>query len=95
MKYVIELISYKGNTFHTFEGTEAEARIFARNLIIKKGKNDWIAIIFAHPDIDVMNVIDSIWYGETPQTVGKWVCRSYIKRKHGIMNADGTVKYRG
>lgn len=84
MKYTIELVCSKGNTFREFEGTEKGARFYAKNLVIKKGKDEWDANIFENRS-GLLTHVGKMYYDHE-----KW----YYSTKKGYytVNTDGSIR---
>lgn len=85
MKYTIELISPKGNTIREFDGLETGARRFARNSIIQRGTDDWMAIIYKGSYAKGLEEVGKVWYDYDGWTFRK------TKGKDYLMNNDGTL----
>ena len=84
MKYTIELVWSKGNTFREFEGTEKGARAYAKNLLIKKGKDLWTAIIYENKS-GWLNQVGKMYFDHD-----KW----YYSTEKGYytVGADGSIR---
>lgn len=84
MKYTIELVCRKGNTFREFDGTEKGARAYARNLLVKKGKELWDANIFENRS-GLLTHVGKMYYDHE-----KWYYDT--EKDYYIVGTDGTIR---
>ena len=88
MKYTIELICDKGNTLREIEGTEKTARAYARNLLIKKGKEKWMAVIYKDHN-GALTKVGKMYYYDYGDN-GNW----YFDGVHDLykVKEDGSIR---